>query len=120
MMLVGLLLGGTLGLQVGATDDGFTVAWGPTPPVALVVDGPVVKVPTPAGTLRARARTTSFGVALERKLKGATLTETLFRDGDALIVAIEANVPGREVVILRRVYRLAAASSATPSTTPAP
>lgn len=114
-MLMGFLLSGTFGLQVDSTDDQLTVAWGPTPPLALVVDGPTVKVTTPAGVLRTRALTTSFGVAVERKAKGATLTETLFRDGDALIVVIEAEAPGRDVVFLRRVYSAAPGSSIQPA-----
>ncbi len=116
-LLAGLLLGGTFGLQVSPTDDGLTVAWGPTPPVTLVVGGPAAKVTTPAGVMRVRARMTEFGVALERKAKGAILTETLFRQGDTLIVVAEASTGSDEVIFLRRVY---VPAPAAPAASPAP
>lgn len=104
MMLMGLLHEGTSGLRIAATEDGLTVCWGLMPPLTLVVDGPTVKVKTPGGVLRVHAETTAYGVALVRKVSGARLSETLFREGDALIVGVEASAQRGQSVYLRRVY----------------
>lgn len=104
MLLAWMLNEGSFGLEVVPTEDGLTVAWGATPPLTLVVDGPAVKLDTPAGRVRVRARTTSYGLALERKASGATLSETLFREGETLVVGIEVSAQRGEKRFLRRVY----------------
>jgi hypothetical protein len=104
-VLGAMLMSGERGIHVTPTVDGLAVAWGELPPITLVVGGPRVKVAMPGGVVKVRAWESPFGLALERRANGVVFLETLFREGEALIVVIETTGSAhRETFFVVRVY----------------